>query len=257
MQFKKRTKTLIILFSVALFFVCALSTITISAEDGRGYDGAADQRIASSNDDKNDSEGKTKDKKKIEDKKDEEAEEALGTQGESTQDEGSQGEDSQKTAKNANTAAAAPVEINDGEIPLAGGIWALANLILCILTMLGAVGELFIGSPDKYDFLDKQEYDSVTAGISSPVTLPASLLEEIDASRKKMAAAKCAGGLSAIASAITFFLTEEMSLPMALSDRYTPLMLIIFAVQVASATLNVKASKISVDTKDAVKEGIN
>ncbi len=53
--------------------------------------------------------------------------------------------------------------------------------------------------------------------------------------------AKAAGLIAGAVSMIAFFLTEDMSLPMVLADRWTILMIILLAVQAVSAALVKKA----------------
>ena len=59
-----------------------------------------------------------------------------------------------------------------------------------------------------------------------------------------MLAAKIAGALAGIAAPITFLLTEDMSLPMIMIDKWTILMLIMLAVQIVAAIFNKKASEL-------------
>ena len=58
-----------------------------------------------------------------------------------------------------------------------------------------------------------------------------------------MAIAKVLGVAAAAASVITFILTEDMSLPMAMTDKWTLLMGILFAVQIAAAVACKKAAE--------------
>ena len=71
-----------------------------------------------------------------------------------------------------------------------------------------------------------------------------------------MFAAKAAGILAAAASVITFILTEDMSLPMVMTDKWTVLMIVMLAVQAVAAALNKKASK-SDDDKEGAEEAAN
>ena len=72
-----------------------------------------------------------------------------------------------------------------------------------------------------------------------------------------MFAAKAAGALAAIAAPIVFILTENMSLPMVMADRWTILMIAILAVQIVAAALNKKASKLEDDEEELALEGAN
>ena len=58
-----------------------------------------------------------------------------------------------------------------------------------------------------------------------------------------MMIAKVLGAVAAAASVITFILTEDMSLPMAMTDKWTLLMAVLFAAQIGTAVANKKASE--------------
>ena len=118
--------------------------------------------------------------------------------------------------------------IPDEPTPLAEGTWAVANLISAILTALGAIVALF---------RKKEEYDEYG--------------DDDDNRGRKMLAAKIAGALAGVAAPITFFLTEDMSLPMVMIDKWTVLMLIMLAVQVVAAVFNKKASELDDDEEEA------
>ena len=75
--------------------------------------------------------------------------------------------------------------------------------------------------------------------------------DEDDNRSKKMLAAKIAGALAGVAAPITFFLTEDMSLPMAMIDKWTVLMIAMLAVQVVAAVFNKKASELEDDQETA------
>lgn len=120
-------------------------------------------------------------------------------------------------------------EIDDEDTPMAEGegSWALLNLISAVAAAAGAIVAFFRRKED-------DEY-----------------ADEDDGRNGKMLAAKAAGGLAGIASVITFFLTEDMSQAMTLIDKWTPLMLVMLAVQVVSAILNKKASEADIDSEAA------
>lgn len=59
-----------------------------------------------------------------------------------------------------------------------------------------------------------------------------------------MLAAKIVGAVAGIAAPITFLLTEDMTLPMALVDKWTILMLVMLLAQVVAAIFNKKASEL-------------
>ncbi|MDO4846061.1 MAG: hypothetical protein Q3977_05535, partial [Oscillospiraceae bacterium] len=91
-------------------------------------------------------------------------------------------------------------EIVDAEIPLAfGASWALVNLIASLLTVLLAVIKL-VSRREKEDD-NKEKETRVCLSLAIP----------------------------AIASVIVFILTENMRNPMAMVDRWTPVMLVLLA----------------------------
>ena len=130
------------------------------------------------------------------------------------------------------------VNIADDKTPLAQGTWALINLIAAIVTALGAMVAIFRRKEEE------DEEDMYKAE------------DEDDSRSKKMFAAKAAGTLAGIAAVITFLLTEDMSLPMAMIDKWTVLMVIMLAVQIIAAAFNKKASEID-DEQEAAEEAAN
>lgn len=127
-------------------------------------------------------------------------------------------------------APAANTSIPDAATPLAGGIgaWALVNLICTILTGLGAIIAAFRRKEEEDEDADRAE-------------------DEEDNRGKKMFAAKTAGILTAIAAVIVFILTEDMTLPMIMIDKWTLLMVIMLAVQIIAAVMNKKAAEVEED----------
>lgn len=103
------------------------------------------------------------------------------------------------------TQAPAEETIGDGETPLAGsnGGWALLNLILAGLTVLGGV-LMLAGVPGK-------------SGIR-----------------------RATGLVPAIAAVVAFIVTENITMPMMMADRWTLLMVLIALVQVGVALLGRK-----------------
>ena len=59
-----------------------------------------------------------------------------------------------------------------------------------------------------------------------------------------MLAAKIAGAVAGVAAPVTFLLTEDLSNVMALTDKWTVLMLVMLAAQIVTAVLNKKASEL-------------
>ena len=133
------------------------------------------------------------------------------------------------------------VDIVDPEPPLAEGTWALLNLISAIVTALGAVIALFRKKEEE----DENDEDNMYKEE-----------DEDDNRSKKMLAAKIAGALAGVAAPITFFLTEDMSLPMAMFDKWTVLMAAMLAVQVVAAVFNKKASELP-DEEEGAEETAN
>ncbi|MGX8774522.1 MAG: MBG domain-containing protein, partial [Bacillota bacterium] len=142
------------------------------------------------------------------------------------------------TADNDIPDSAAPTTlIDDNAAPRAGnGSWALINLIAAILTAIGAIVAFFRRKQEE----DEQETDKVDENDG----------DEADTRGRKMLAAKLGGVVTAIVSIIVFFLTEDMTLPMILVDKWTLLMIIFFAFQILTAILNKRASKDDDDEED-------
>lgn len=137
--------------------------------------------------------------------------------------------------------------IVDPEPPLAAGAWALINLICAILTAIGAIIALFRRKEEE----DEDEDEAQNAYKAEDEE------EEDDNRGKKMLAAKAAGVLAGVAAPITFFLTEDMSLPMQLIDKWTLLMVVILAVQIVAAVFNKKASELDDDEEEVAEEAAN
>ena len=110
---------------------------------------------------------------------------------------------------NASTApqAAAPTVINDNETPLAQtGVWALINLICAAATALLSLIMLAV-------YFGKRRNEDEQ-------------IEEENVSKVRIASM-----IPAIGAIIAFILTENMSLPMAMVDKWTVLMIAILAIQ--------------------------
>ena len=130
---------------------------------------------------------------------------------------------------------AGPVEeIADEETPLAmGGAWALVNLILTVLTVLGSI-LLLIGYIGKKQ---KEREDE-----NGNVILNAEGEAETDDIKKK-GGWRLASIIPAVAAVIAFILTENMRLPMVLVDKWTLLMVIIALVQLLVAYFSKKKTR--------------
>lgn len=118
-----------------------------------------------------------------------------------------------ETIPEAEIPQAAPETIPETEIPLAapapetGRAWALVNLICTVLT-----GAIAIGMVYTY-FKKDREKDPAMGRSESPAKKPA----------------KFTGLIPAVGAVIAFLLTEDMRLPMAIVDKWTPLMVGILA----------------------------
>ena len=125
-------------------------------------------------------------------------------------------------------------EIVDEATPLdMGGAWALVNLILTILTVLGSILLLigYIGKKQK-----KREDEN------GNVILNAEGEAETDDIKKK-GGWRLASIIPAVAAVIAFILTENMRLPMVLVDKWTLLMVIIALVQLLVAYFSKKKTQ--------------
>ena len=81
--------------------------------------------------------------------------------------------------------------------------------------------------------------------------------DENDDRSKKMLIAKIVGAIVGIAAPIIFILTEDMSLPMALTDKWTVLMVVLLAVQIVAAALNKRASRLDDDDEEGAEQPAN
>lgn len=117
------------------------------------------------------------------------------------------GEGTEMITEDAETPEAETESISDGSVAMAGteGAWALINLIAAIATVLIAAIAAILG-------LKKKDED-----------------ENEKTNRKVLV--RGLGVVTAIVSVIAFILTEDMSLPMQLTDGWTMMMVIILAVE--------------------------
>ncbi|MBR2541222.1 MAG: DUF11 domain-containing protein [Mogibacterium sp.] len=153
------------------------------------------------------------------------------------------------------------VEIDEPAVPLAQGAWALVNLICAALATIGAVIELFRKKEDddedeedeNGEGKDGEAKDAAKAAMAAAAKAAADADkaddsadeedEEKDTRGRKMTIAKVIGALAAVASIVAFILTEDMSLPMILTDKWTLLMVVLFGGQIASAIGAKRAAK--------------
>ena len=139
------------------------------------------------------------------------------------------------------------VDIVDPEPPLAEGVWALLNLIAAILTTLGAIVALFRRKEEE----DEEDEEQTAYKAESDDE------DENDDRSKKMLIAKIVGAIAGIAAPIVFMVTEDMSLPMALVDKWTVLMVVLLAVQIVAAALNKRASRLDDDDEEGAEQPAN
>ena len=123
-----------------------------------------------------------------------------------------------------------PEDIPDEDVPMAAPAWALLNLILSLLTVLGS---LFLLSGL---FGKKKEEATDENGNLILDDNGESVMNRI----KQRAGWRIISLLPAIGSVIAFILTENMRNPMVLVDRWTLLMVIIAVIQVLVMMLSKK-----------------
>jgi len=119
------------------------------------------------------------------------------------------------------------IEILEPEVPLAmpqRGTWALINLIMTIGSVIIALGMLIT-------FIFKKTYEDDEEEYS----------EEEDEGKHKLT--KVLGLLPAVLAVMMFILTEDMSLPMVLVDKWTIPMVLIFVISVVLAGLTQNKKK--------------
>ena len=121
-------------------------------------------------------------------------------------------------------------EILDDDTPLARGpganAWALINLISMILTVCVALGMIITYFKKKKD----EEEDEKTGKVKRELT-------EEEEEKKERRKSKFLGLIPGIGSVVAFFLTEDLSGRMVLTDRWTVLMLAILVIGGALAYL--------------------
>ena len=123
-----------------------------------------------------------------------------------------------------------PEDIPDEDVPMAAPAWALLNLILSLLTILGS---LFLLSGL---FGKKKEEATDENGNLILDDNGESVMNRI----KQRAGWRIISLLPAIGSVIAFILTENMRNPMVLVDRWTLLMVIIAVIQILVMMLSKK-----------------
>jgi len=121
--------------------------------------------------------------------------------------------------------------IEDEDVPLAeGSAWALINLILTLVTgLVSAI--LLVGYFGRKDDEEDEEND--------------------EDNTKRKGVARLASIVPAVGSIIAFIITEDMTNPMALTDRWTILMAVILLVQAVIAILAKKSVEDDSDEAEA------
>ena len=117
--------------------------------------------------------------------------------------------------------------LEDPTVPLAragAGYWALVNLILALLTLLLTILLAIV----KFVGRDEEEEQEENATVRFDVHAKGSDEEN---TKPVSGRALLLSVLITVISIVAFFLTEDLTNTMALVDRWTILMLVIFAVQ--------------------------
>lgn len=125
------------------------------------------------------------------------------------------------------------IYVEDPSVPLAGltgeGSWALINLILAILTVAASAVLLLLYVVGKR----RKEEEEERRGDE----------EESEEEVRKKLLWRIASVVVAVVSVIVFILTEDMSLPMEMVDKYTLWMLVIAMVQLIVCMLSKKQTE--------------
>ncbi len=102
------------------------------------------------------------------------------------------------------------------------GYWAMANLIMMILTVLGGIYMLFRKSDDKDD--DPDDDDNAYAAAANYRANAEDYGEDQNSGRGKRLISVITAILLAVISAVVFFITEDLSNSMGIFDKYSLLM---------------------------------
>ena len=138
-----------------------------------------------------------------------------------------------------------PTDVIDPDpVPLQEGIWALLNLIMAIATVIISLAMLILYAGKRKE---EDEEDGTGAANAAAASGEDPKMTEI----KRKGLLRLAGIIPAVVSVITFILTEDMSLPMAMTDKWTLLMAIILIVDIVIAILARKTKKDADDDDSA------
>ena len=129
--------------------------------------------------------------------------------------------------------------IEDAKTPAAApdNTWALINLIAMALTAIGALFAAFRRKEEEAEDAEAADTDDDNNGMG------------------RIRAGKIAGLITAAVSIVAFFLTEDMTLRMVLTDKWTIMMIIILAVQALAAAFVKKACEADEEEEDAEELG--
>ena len=124
----------------------------------------------------------------------------------------------------------------DAETPLASGEggWALLNLILTVLTVLGSIIIIALGAKKKEDEEENNRAEAEN--------------DEDKENAKRKLIMKISGILIAIGAVILFIVTEDMTQPMVFVDKWTIITAVVTLVQTVVAVFTKK------DNEDDEKE---
>ncbi len=128
--------------------------------------------------------------------------------------------------------------VPEEDTPLQLGSWALINLICTILSVLLSLLVLifYLGKSKKEADEDEDKAEAEN--------------DEKDQKIKKKGILRIMDIIPAVAAVITFILTEDMSLPMVLTDKWTLLMVVILLVDVVVALFTKKSTKDAEENED-------
>ncbi len=124
-------------------------------------------------------------------------------------------------------------DLDDGDTPLADfGAWALINLIAMILTVIISLLLIIFHFVNRRR--DEEDAESRTTAAAE---------DDDESVMKKKLLVRLAGLIPAFAAIIVFFLTEDMSLPMQMVDKWTIPMIIILVIEGIVALLAKKKTE--------------
>jgi uncharacterized repeat protein (TIGR02543 family) len=139
------------------------------------------------------------------------------------------------------------IEIFDSEVPLfgmAGGAWALVNLLLSIIGIIFAVGSIiraFLKKKREQEYEDEKDERSERAREKERAKANEQDSEERDEHQKRFRPVWLViSVILCVAAVVLFILTEDMSLPMVLIDNWTLLHLILLVLEIIAVVIAFK-----------------